>query len=123
LHNLKELRPGSAGGSEVRVLFVFGPWRSAILLVAGGKAGNWQSRYREMTPRAEQLYAIYLKERAEEEGRTQGPDPARCRRLDGRHRRRVSQIEGGDFSGIDVLDRYVMLKIVANFGDEQFKVS
>ena len=33
--NLKELRPGSRGRSEVRILFVFDPWRSAILLVAG----------------------------------------------------------------------------------------
>jgi len=40
---------------------------------------------------------------------------------------RVSQIESGDISGIDVLDRYVtaiggLLEIVATFGDEQFKV-
>jgi DNA-binding transcriptional regulator YiaG len=40
---------------------------------------------------------------------------------------RVSQIEAGDISGIDVLDRYVtaiggLLEIVATFGDEQFKV-
>ncbi len=40
---------------------------------------------------------------------------------------RVSQIEAGDISGIDLLDRYVtaiggLLEIVANFGDEQFKV-
>ena len=31
LHNLKELRPGSAGSSEIRILFTFDPWRSAIL--------------------------------------------------------------------------------------------
>lgn len=40
---------------------------------------------------------------------------------------RVSQIEAGDISGIDVLDRYVtaiggLLEIVATFGEEQFKV-
>ncbi|WP_439951376.1 type II toxin-antitoxin system RelE/ParE family toxin, partial [Actinomadura latina] len=40
LHNLKELRPGSAGRSEIRVLFVFDPWRSAILLTGGDKSGN-----------------------------------------------------------------------------------
>jgi hypothetical protein len=68
LHNLKELRPGSSASSELRVLFVFDPWRSAILLVAGDKAGNWKTWYREAIPRAEHLYAIYLKERAEEEG-------------------------------------------------------
>jgi hypothetical protein len=67
LHKLKELRPGSSGASEVRVLFMFDPWRSAILLVAGDKAGNWKAWYREAIPRAEDLYAIYLKERAEEE--------------------------------------------------------
>ena len=31
IKNLKELRPGSAGSSEVRILFVFDAWRSAIL--------------------------------------------------------------------------------------------
>ena len=68
LHNLKELRPGSTGPTELRVLFVFDPWRSAILLVGGDKAGNWKTWYDEAIPRAEDLYAIYLKERAEEEG-------------------------------------------------------
>jgi hypothetical protein len=69
VQNLKELRPGSAGRSEVRILFVFDPWRSAILLVAGDKAGNWQQWYRHAIPRAEQLLEMYLKERAEEEER------------------------------------------------------
>jgi hypothetical protein len=66
-HNLKELRPGSAGATEVRVLFVFDPWRSAILLVAGDKASNWSGWYRHAIPRAEQLYETYLKERAAEQ--------------------------------------------------------
>jgi hypothetical protein len=65
--NLKELQPGSRGRSEIRVLFVFDPWRSTILLVAGDKAGSWNKWYARMIPRAEQLYEIYLKERAEEE--------------------------------------------------------
>jgi len=54
---LKELRPGSRGRSEVRILFVFDPWRSAILLVAGDKAGSWHKWYARMIPPAEQLYA------------------------------------------------------------------
>ena len=29
IKNLKELRPGSSGTSEIRILFVFDPWRSA----------------------------------------------------------------------------------------------
>jgi hypothetical protein len=68
VQNLKELRPGSAGRTELRILFVFDPWRSAILLVAGDKSGNWKQWYREAIPRAEHLLEIYLKERAEEEG-------------------------------------------------------
>jgi hypothetical protein len=69
VQNLKELRPGSAGRSELRILFAFDPWRSAILLVAGDKASNWREWYRQTIPRAEQLLEIYLKERAGEEGR------------------------------------------------------
>jgi hypothetical protein len=61
--NLKELRPGT-----VRILFVFDPWRSTILLVAGDKAGRWNAWYAEAIPLAEQRYERYLKERAAEEG-------------------------------------------------------
>ena len=61
--NLKELRPGT-----VRVLFVFDPWRSSILLVAGDKQDLWNEWYTEAIPLAEQRYGAYLKERAEEEG-------------------------------------------------------
>ena len=67
VHNLKELRPGSAGRSELRILFAFDPWRSAILLVAGDKSGSWRQWYRQAIPRAEQLLELYLKERAQEE--------------------------------------------------------
>src|SRR4051794_24506145 len=66
--NMKELRPPSAGRSEIRVLFVFDPWRSAILLIAGDKSGQWSRWYREAIPEAEQLYATYLKEREKEIG-------------------------------------------------------
>ena len=34
--NMKELRPGSMGKSKIRIMFAFDPWRSAILLIAGG---------------------------------------------------------------------------------------
>jgi hypothetical protein len=66
---MKELRPGSVGKSEIRILFAFDPWRSAILLIAGDKAGQWQRWYREAIPRAEQLYESYLQERRKELGR------------------------------------------------------
>jgi hypothetical protein len=67
VRNLKELRPGSAGRSEVRILFVFDPWRSAILLTGGDKSGDWQGWYRRAIPHAEELYEEYLKEREAEE--------------------------------------------------------
>jgi hypothetical protein len=63
LHNLKELRPGSSGQSEVRILFIFDPVRNAVLLVAGDKSGRWQQWYREAIPAAEAAYEAYLKER------------------------------------------------------------
>ena len=43
--NMKELRPGSSGRSELRVLFAFDPQRRAIMLVAGDKAGSWSRWY------------------------------------------------------------------------------
>ncbi|MFD6399427.1 type II toxin-antitoxin system RelE/ParE family toxin [Nocardia sp. NPDC060249] len=65
LANLKELRPRR---TMIRILFVFDPWRSAILLVGGDKTGRWKTWYEQAIPQAETLYEIYLKERAEEEG-------------------------------------------------------
>ena len=38
--NMKELRPGSGGRSEIRILFAFDPKRRAILLVAGDNAAT-----------------------------------------------------------------------------------
>ncbi len=67
--NMKELRPPSGGRSEVRILLVFDPWRSAVLLVAGDKSGQWSKWYREAIPLAEQLYEDYLAEREKEMGR------------------------------------------------------
>lgn len=66
--NMKELRPPSAGRSEVRILFVFGPWRSAVLLVAGDKSGRWEHWYRQAIPQAELLYEEYLAVRRKEMG-------------------------------------------------------
>jgi hypothetical protein len=67
--NMKELRPPSAGRSEVRILLVFDPWRSAVLLVAGDKSGRWSQWYRTAIPQAEQLYDDYLAEREKGTGR------------------------------------------------------
>jgi len=61
LSNLKELRPGSAGRSEIRILYIFDPRRNAVLLVAGDKAGQWDSWYRTAIAQAEERYEDYLK--------------------------------------------------------------
>src|SRR5580704_11199539 len=62
LSNLKELRPGSAGRSEIRILYIFDPRRKAVLLIAGDKAGKWEAWYRQAIPLAEQRYEDYLKQ-------------------------------------------------------------
>ncbi|MGA6206451.1 type II toxin-antitoxin system RelE/ParE family toxin [Nocardia testacea] len=60
----KELRPMQ---TMIRVLFAFDPWRSAILRTGCDKSGQWEIWYEQAIPNAEELYAVYLKERAEEE--------------------------------------------------------
>ena len=65
VHHLKELRPGSQGRSEIRVLSAFDPSRSALLLLGGAEAGNWQRWYRQNIPIAEQLYLEYTTEQEE----------------------------------------------------------
>ena len=61
LPNLKELRPGSVGGSEVRLLFVFDPQRRAVFLVGRDKSGKWSDWYETAIPRAEDAYAEHLR--------------------------------------------------------------
>ncbi|HEX4517943.1 MAG TPA: type II toxin-antitoxin system RelE/ParE family toxin [Gaiellaceae bacterium] len=61
IHNLKELRPL---GTSIRILFVFDPRRSAILLIGVDKAEQgWNEWYdRVGIPAAERLYDDYLAE-------------------------------------------------------------
>lgn len=59
--NMKELRPGSAGRSELRILFAFDPQRQAILLIAGDKSGNWQRWYKKNIPVADELFDDHLR--------------------------------------------------------------
>ena len=70
--NMKELRPGSRGRSELRILFAFDPVRRAILLVAGDKAGNWKKWYRTNIPLADELLDQHL--RALTDRRSRGVD-------------------------------------------------
>lgn len=59
--NMKELRPGSSGRSEVRILFAFDPKRRAVLLLAGDKQGTWVKWYRKNIPIADDRYDDHLK--------------------------------------------------------------
>ncbi len=61
-HHMKELRPGSSGDTEIRILFCFDPQRSAILLVAGDKSGQWKEWYTSNIPVADGLYKNHLQE-------------------------------------------------------------
>ena len=66
--NLKELRPGSSGRSEVRILFAFDPQRHAIMLLAGDKQGNWTKWYRTNIPIADDRYDEHLENLKKETG-------------------------------------------------------
>lgn len=59
-NNMKELRPGSAGRTELRVLFAFDPQRVAVLLVAGDKQGRWKRWYDDNIPLADDRFDAHL---------------------------------------------------------------
>ena len=59
-HNMKELRPGSTGSTEVRMIFAFDPIREAVFLVSGDKSGQWQSWYRTAIPLADARFTEHL---------------------------------------------------------------
>lgn len=69
LHKLKELRPGSSGASEIRLLFAFDERRRALVVVAGDKAGQWRAWYRAAIPLAEARYAQMAADLNEEDPR------------------------------------------------------
>ena len=54
--NMKELRPGSTGRTEVRVLFAFDRQRKAILLIGGDKSRDWRGWYRTNIPIADDMF-------------------------------------------------------------------
>jgi len=74
LKNLKELRPASPKGSEVRILFAFDPKRSAIMLLAGDKSKGKRSKvkrsgwYKAAIPKAEEVYQRHLRRLEEQDG-------------------------------------------------------
>ncbi|MFY1619309.1 type II toxin-antitoxin system RelE/ParE family toxin [Micromonospora sp. WMMD736] len=59
-HHMKELRPGSAGSTEIRMIFAFDPVREAVFLVAGDKSDQWQSWYRTAVSLADDRFQEHL---------------------------------------------------------------
>ncbi len=58
--NMKELRVQNKKRA-FRIFFAFDPERKAILLIGGDKKGN-KNFYKEIIPKADNLYDIHLKE-------------------------------------------------------------
>lgn len=61
--NMKELRSGSAGRSEIRILFIFDPDKKAIMLVAGDKQRRWNKWYAKASPLADAVYDEWIAQR------------------------------------------------------------
>jgi hypothetical protein len=61
---MKELRVGEGGA--LRILFIFDPRRTAILLLGGDKTGQWKAWHASAIPAADALYGTYLAELREE---------------------------------------------------------
>ena len=60
LRNLKELRFGASELGAFRVLFVFDPRRTVVLLASGEKSGQWSKWYSRAIRIAEERYAVHL---------------------------------------------------------------
>lgn len=66
IKGLKELRVPSGKRGVVRILFIFDPWRKAVMLLAGDKSTGsssrlkWSGWYRRNIPKAEERYRVYL---------------------------------------------------------------
>ena len=74
----------------IYILFVFDPWRSSILPVAGHKAGQWNAWHREASPLVKQR-GLIQQEGADRMGVAKG---------------RMSEIEQGQVSSQDVDARF-----------------
>jgi hypothetical protein len=87
--NMKELRPGSTGRTEIRVLFAFDVKRSAILLLGGDKAGQWKDWYRVNIPIAEGRFEAHqraIRKALKEQEKQQAEDGVRQKKAKGRGR-------------------------------------
>jgi hypothetical protein len=79
--NMKELRPGSTGRTEIRVLFAFDLRRRAILLVGGDKSSDWSGWYATNIPIADDRFKEHQKAvRAELKKQKKKPQKTRKKR-------------------------------------------
>jgi hypothetical protein len=76
---MKELRPGSSGRSEVRILYAFDSRRKALLLLGGDKAertDDWSSWYDRNVKIADAIFQREVKRVHEEEAVKGSPKAA-----------------------------------------------
>lgn len=90
-HDMRELRPGSTGTSEIRLIFAFDPRREAIVLVAGDKSGAWTQWYRAAIPLADDRYTTHLARLAHAEAHGHDAEPAPDKTQKFRPRRRTTK--------------------------------
>ena len=86
-NNMKELRPGSTGRTEVRVLFAFDLERNAILLVGGDKRDDWARWYGSNIPIADDRFDEHQAKLAETQAK-KTPRSKATRRQSSRRKRR-----------------------------------
>jgi len=84
--NMKELRPGSTGRSEVRVLFAFDKERKAILLVGGDKSNDWNGWYQVNIPIADERYTEHQNRIDKRQAAKKAKGKSTGRRSKGRNR-------------------------------------
>jgi hypothetical protein len=85
--NMKELRPGSTGRTEIRVLFAFDAERKAILLVGGDKSADWTGWYKRNIPVADDRFDEHQAALADEEAAGQRPASRKSGGSRGKRRR------------------------------------
>ena len=59
-HNMKELRPGSAGTSEIRMIFAFDPARRPSFSSRGTRQASWKAWYLVAIPLADERFTAHL---------------------------------------------------------------
>jgi hypothetical protein len=84
--NMKELRPGSTGRTEIRVLFAFDRKRRAILLVGGDKTDNWRDWYTKHIPIADERFDEHRRE-LDERAKRETAETKRAVNTKGKRRR------------------------------------